>query len=259
MTPKKRDMQVFKLPHEQVTVSKSMATHAICDPGTTAYLLQAFDEICETCEGSGKNYLTFRLYSQLQYTAGMVIDKGGYDIDERLDTLEEAGGEDQAVVDRVVFENIQHALHDPSRTVKWEQLANALPIEGDDRDSLVAAYNKIDDWLVEEDHLVVNIPSDDPRDFLACYPNGYFSGDLGVFHNAAVIERMTKQHGAQFLGMGSSTLVFRTRSSVTATEVEKIIDDITYIYGLPDHPEREKMRATIMETGVVVIFYVCDF
>lgn len=248
----------FKLPHEQVAVSDSMASHAIFDPGTVAQLLQTFDEICETHTGEGENYLTFGLYSQLQYTAGMLIYDDDNDFDKGLRELEEAGEEDQSVVDRVVFGNIQRALREPSRTIEWDQLANALPIEGDDLDGLVAAYNKLDDWLVEEDHLVVNIPSDDPRDFLACYPNGFFHGDLDVYQNAAVIGYMTVTHRARFLGMGSCTLVFRTPSNLTDSAVDAITEDMLYFYGLTDFPQRDVLRSSVIDKGLIVLFNTVD-
>ncbi|AKK06322.1 hypothetical protein CMUST_10030 [Corynebacterium mustelae] len=151
-------MQVFKLPHEQVAVSDSMATHAIFDPGTVAQLLQTFDEICETHEGGGENYLTFRMYSQLQYTAGLLIGDDDNDFDRGLRELEEAGEEDQSVIDRVIFENIRRALRDPEHQVTWEDLKGGLSVGEDDVEPLVDAYARLDDWLIEEDHLVVNIP-----------------------------------------------------------------------------------------------------
>lgn len=251
-------MQVFKLPHEQVAVSDSMATHAIFDPGTVAQLLQTFDEICETHEGGGENYLTFGLYSQLQYTAGLLIGDDDNDFDRGLRELEEAGEEDQSVIDRVIFENIRRALRNPEHQVTWEDLKGGLSAGEDDVEPLVDAYARLDDWLIEEDHLMVNIPSDDPRDFLACYPNGFFHGDLDVYQNAAVIEYMTVTHRARFLGMGSCTLVFRTPSNLTDSAVDAITEDMLYFYGLTDFPQRDVLRSSVIDKGLIVLFNTVD-
>ncbi|MDO5098380.1 MAG: hypothetical protein Q4D85_06425 [Corynebacterium sp.] len=243
-------IEILKLPDEDVSRLHLMATHGIFDPDDFEELLGAFDEIAVAQESKGKSYLTLDFLSQMLYTSGHAADKHGFE--DGFDWSEE-GEDDLDALDLHRYHAVQKAFADPALKVEWDGLQDALHATDENVTTLGEIYDNLDS-LVDPEHFVLCISSDDPRDFLACLPNGYFADDLNPFEVAAIIERMTTSYGLTLLGMGASTLAFR-RPPGTELDVAGIVSDMQHVYGNTTGADWHKVAAGIAATGLVLFSY----
>lgn len=141
-----------------------------------------------------------------------------------LDAGDGDGADDEHADDRAVLRHLLQRFAAPDR-LRWPQVLGELACAEDDLQALLHINRELNRWLDEVSY-VLRVPVPSPSAMIAAMPNGYFSCDLDVFQNHAVIEHLQAQHGWRFFGIGASLLGFARNAPPTAPEAQALVADL---------------------------------
>lgn len=244
-------MQIIQVNRNEGQGINSFSTHAISDASSFMEVLSGLDQVAaqvpHTC------YITVEFPSQLEYTMSHAAERFGFNAETNYD-------EPEADNDAKIYRRAYQAFRDPTQMRSWESLSGKMTATDDDLDQFIQVHTKLD-HLVEQQHFVQQVPSNDPVDYLACAPNGYFDGDFNPFENAAIIRRFCGTYGLQFLGMGAESLVFLMPDRLPPEPplVTAIIADMKHLYGNADSVVWQEVAQTLSQSAVLVLSYSSGF
>lgn len=244
-------MHITDLKSEEQRGINSFSTHAISDASSFMEVLTGLEQVAAQTPHSC--YITMEFPDQAEYTMVHTIEK--YDFDAATNYEEPKPDYDAAVYHRA-----QDALRDPDQARSWESLSGKMTATDDDLDQFVQVLTKLN-HLVEHQHFVQQVPSNNPVDYLACAPNGYFKEDFTPFENAAIIRRFCGTYGLRFLGMGAESLVFITadRLPPKLPLVAAIITDMKHLYGNADSATWQEVEQALSQSVALVLSYSSGF
>ena len=160
---------------------------------------------------------------QCLYTSGHAAD--GLDDDDHTDGDD---SDDEHAGDRAVLRHLLRRFAAPDR-LRWPQVLGELACVEDDLQALLH-INRVPNCLLDEVSYVLRVPVPHPSAMIAAMPNGYFSCDLDVFQNHAVIEHLHAHHGWRFFGIGACMLGFVRDEPPTADEARVLVADLCALY-----------------------------
>lgn len=244
-------MQIIEVNRNEGQGINSFSTHAIADGSSFMEVLAGLDQVAAQTPHSC--YITVEFPSQLEYTMGHATERFEFDTETNYD-------EPEVDSDAKIYRRTYEAFRDPNQARSWESLSGKMTATDDDLDQFIQVHTKLD-HLVEPQHFVQQVPSDDPIDYLACAPNGYFDGDFNPFENAAIVRRFCGTHGLRFLGMGAESLVFITADRLPPKPplVAAIIADMKHLYGNADSAVWQEITRALAQSAVVVLSYSRGF
>lgn len=151
-------------------------------------------------------------------------------------------------------------LTNPQRQVTWEALPDALEADDEMLQALVDA-NRTPSRVLDDVVYIQRLPVADDDLLIAGLPNGYFTCDLDIFQNHAVIRRMAERHGYRFFGIGASWLGFVRTSPPDAAGVERLIADLSFLYrrDAASSPAWQELSATLAASAVLMLGYTESF
>ena len=185
---------------------------------------------------------------QCLYTSGHAL--------EELDVL---GDEDlpDDERDRLGFEALLQRLHAPDAPT-WPQVLRQLTWDARDLQALLE-INQAPDAYIDEVVYLLRMPTPHATEAIAGLPNGYFSCDLDVLQNHAVIVHLAQAAphlGWRLFGIGSSLLGFVRDAPLDAPQAQALEADLQALSGpdptLAQHAHWSALQAAL--TGKRTLF-----
>jgi len=192
---------------------------------------------------------------QCFYTSGHALSRIEFD-------YEDYDYEDAVAVHAHEVQELHHLaalLDDPGKRVAWGDILGEVWLEADELGALVA-LNLEPDRVLDEVVYIKRLPV--PRDdlLIAGLPNGYFTSDLGVFQNHALIRRMQDQHGYRFFGIGASWLGFVRDTPLEPARGQALTTDLAALYGLEgSEPEWQVLSGIWQASPYMLLGYTSQF
>ncbi|WP_349828722.1 hypothetical protein [Brevibacterium litoralis] len=221
-------------------------------------------------DGPGHRFLvTLDDLDQAVYTSMHAME------DERLalDDFEAPAGAEPTIsseADDVAFiEAFEHAqlahvvaaLDASENRVTWADACGRVPAETTDLETL-ARVNADPGLVFTGAAMIQALPADIvTRDdlVLAGLPNGYFTDDLDVFHNQAVVRTLGEEFGLRLFGIGAAYLGFVRDTPFTATEAARIADRLRELHAAAEAPGHDDLVAALTDSRTVLVGYAEDF
>ena len=218
-------------------------------------LLSEFQYIAKGRDGL--TFITLDGLDQCLYTSGHATNRYGFGdgLHYPVDDVAEA----REGYEAAVFARAQMRLNDPESRVAWDELSCTLLTSKEDLDALVE-INLNPDVLLDEVHVVQNVPVNADTSLLAGIPNGYFEGDWTPFQNLAVSQRLVTRHGYAPLGIGASTLGFvRSIDQSHRGNIPALIADLQHLYGHSESSAWQKLAEILSNSSTLILGYTEDF
>ncbi|GAA2010957.1 hypothetical protein [Brevibacterium samyangense] len=188
----------------------------------------------------------------------------------RLDDVEvEDTPESLHAFDRAQLAHIVSRFTDPAFRVEAPSLIGRLPAEDADIEVLARLNTDPDDALdavlmvqaLPLEH--VGDPDDDPSghsaDLLAGLPNGYFSDDLDVFENHALVRHLAGEYGYRLFGIGASLLGLVRPEPLGPEAAAHLTGDLARLYGGAEAPAWSDFTAAVSSGRVLLVGYTSGF
>ena len=139
--------------------------------------------------------------------------------------------------------------------MRWPQVTGQLMWDEDDVRALVQ-INREPEPVLDDLVYLLRLPTARHTEAIAGLPNGYFSCDLNVFQNQAVIAHLAQQlptapHlGWRFFGIGASLLGFVRDDALSQAQAQALARELKALYGgtpqaLDDAPWAELQQVLI--------------
>lgn len=242
-------MNIISLPTADRRGADSFSIAVIEDPNSFEELITEFRGLAEGREG--RCFITLDFVEQCLYTSTHARLSNG--LDAELDYPDDPTPEALALFDMANFRHAQQLLADPAKAVEFSQLAGELNCTDTVVEELVA-LNEDPDLLLDDIHIVQQLPTSDPLDLLADLPNGYFADDLNPFQVRSLASRMA-QHGYELFGMGSCSLGF----AKTADPSPALIEDLKLVYGQPNSTAWMELLDLLTGSPYLFLGFTDDF
>ena len=248
--------EVTLLPAEGHRGVGTFSVAVIESAGSFDALMEAFRRVEADHRRQGRCFVTLDDLGQCLYTSGHA--RAMYELDEGIDYPQEDTPEALAAYEVARFHVGVTVLRDPARVVAWETVCGSLAIEPEDIDALVA-LNHRPDLVLDDQHVVQCLPTDDAADLLADIPNGYFAADLSPFDNHAIARRMSERHGYALFGVGAATLGFFSTIGADERDWDALLADLQQLYGDQGAVAWAELVPVLRESRVLLLGYTEDF
>lgn len=225
--------------------------------GATSFddLLHEFRKIAQS--RTGMTFLTLDDLDQCLYTSGHARERYGLGADVVYPDNDSV--EARESYEAAVFAASQVKLNAAEAMVEWDGLFGTLATVEADVDALVK-LNRNPGLLLDDVHVVQNVPADGYASLLAEIPNGYFSGDWTPFQNLAVTRRLVERHGYVPMGIGARTLGFvSTVDHPGQRDISALIADLQHLYGHSGSSAWQELAQILGASSTLVIGYSEDF
>lgn len=216
-------------PHEIVN-SHVVASHTGIASGEELLDVLA----AERSAASGKRVLlTLDNIAQCHYTSMHALEADELYVEEP-DDFDEDDPAHMVAWERATTAHVAAQLLDPDLQVNWDDLAGRLDlgVRGVER---IARANARPTSVLDRQVQVLNVDVAGENEVIAGLVNGYFTSDLNVFANHAVVRRMAR-HGYRLFGLGASWLGFERDTALEHGEVAAVLDDLRHLCG--DHADQ---------------------
>lgn len=205
----------------------------------------------------GRSFITLDDLGQCRYTSGHAVNR--HELDDGISYPDDDSPPALEKYEAQVFEAAQRVLADPQRTVDTNELASSHPTTASHIDALLV-LNRNPDLLLDDVHVVQNVPSNDVSAVLANIPNGYFEGDWTPFECLAVTRLLAERHGYEPLGVGASTLAFlSTLDRTQRRDIAALMKDLQQIYGHETAQSWNELAQVISASPLLILGYTEDF
>lgn len=212
-------------PHEIVN-SHVVASHTGIASG--AELLDVLAAERSTAAGR-QVLLTLDDIAQCHYTSMHALEADELYVEEP-DDFDEDDPAAMVAWERATTAHVAVQLLDPDLQVAWDDLAGRLD-RGERGVERLARVNARPTSVLDRQVQVLQVDVTGQSEVIAGLVNGYFTADLDVFANHAVVRRLAR-HGYRLFGLGASWLGFERDTALAAgAEVEAVMDDLRHLYG----------------------------
>ena len=185
---------------------------------------------------------------QCLYTSGHALEK--------LDLLDDVDLPDDEL-DRLGFDALLQRLRAPDAP-RWPQVLGQLAWDEHDLQALLQ-INQAPDAIIDEVVYLLRMPTPHATEAIAGLPNGYFSCDLDVLQNHAVIVHLAQAAphlGWRLFGIGASLLGFVRDAPLDESRAQALVADLQALYGqdpkLAGHAHWSALQTTL--TGKRTLF-----
>ncbi len=109
---------------------------------------------------------------------------------------------------------------------------------------------------LEEKSFVQIVPTSQPHEAIAAFPNGYFTSDLSPCQNYAISERFHRRYGYSLFGIGASYISFMRDALLPENLSTELARDISRIYGEDTNLKLiDQIRNCIADNRILVLRY----
>lgn len=225
---------------------------------TLAQVLEVLEHL-RAAEPEQRFLCTLDDLNQCCYTSGHAGDDDRLTVDSRdvdFDDPQSVHAYESARLAHVVKQ-----LQDSPARLDWTAVHGALAIDADDIQAL-AEMNRDPQRVLDDIVYVQRLPVANDGLMIAGLVNGYFSADLDVFQNHAVIRHLQDRHGYRFFGIGASWLGFLRAEPLRADEAGQLVQDLADLYGCRiDEAETawHGLAQTVQTSKVLLLGYTENF
>jgi hypothetical protein len=228
---------------------------ALIRPRTFAELWAEFRRIADAREG--RTFVILDDVDQCLYTSGHAAN--GHDLDEGVEYPGDDSGPATAQYEADRFAAVLGVLEASDSNAHWGSLPEEFVTGENDIDALVR-LNSDPSVLLDDSHVVQNVPDAGVASLLADLPNGYFSGDWTPFQSLAVTRRLHERHGYQPWGIGARSLAFHRPAGAMSSDLgDALIADLQHVYGQADSPAWADLAALVQSSPLLLLGYTEDF
>lgn len=220
-------------------------------PDSMAQVLAEVDRLRAEAPDQG-HLVTLDNLGQALYTSMHALEDPRFHVEEPdLDWDDPAS---DRVYEAAVLEHAVQVLADPAHRVEVHDVAARLAYD-DAEVAALGTINRTPELLLDDPVYVQRIPVAENDLLLAGLVNGYFTSDLDVFENQAIVRHLALHHGYRFLGIGASTIGFDRHTPPTPEQAAALVADLGQIYGCPQAVGWQELAGVLTGSRVLAVGY----